>query len=499
MYSAFVSKLVTDLGLIKPELALLAVFIIVIIADIIFKNNKLNAGISIIGSVITAFLLIEQSSVSASVFSGLLVIDPFAVMFKFIIILSTVILFVMAWFSEELHKSNIWLGEYYMLVFGMALGMFLLAGASNLIMIYLAIETMSMSSYILAGYTKQIKRSNEASLKYVIFGSISSGIMIYGISIMFGLTGSFNLSEINTFLLSSHVNQTALLVSGLMILSGFAYKISAVPFHFWAPDVYEGSPITITAYLSVASKAAGFAILIRFFKITFFDPYMSQTDIWALTSGIRWDYVIAILSILTMTVGNFVAVWQNNVKRMLAYSSIAHAGYLLMAVVVMTNFGIMSIMVYFLFYLLMNFAAFLLVMLFAHKIGSENLDDYVGLGYKAPFLATLLSIVLVSLIGLPSTAGFIGKLYLFTAVLDQRWYWLALIGVLNSVVSLYYYAKVIRNMWLRGIDNENTEIKFPISVQIFAVVLTAPLVYFGFFFTPIVHWAENSVRLFMGH
>jgi NADH-quinone oxidoreductase subunit N len=280
----------------------------------------------------------------------------------------------------------------------MTLGMFLLSSSSNLIMMYLSIEIMSLSSYVLAGYTKEIKRASEASLKYVIYGAVSSGIMIYGISIIFGLTGSLNLYEINTFLANNDVNLWALLIPTLMIIAGIGYKISAVPFHFWTPDVYEGAPVTITALLSVASKAAGFAMLIRFVKIGFIDS-AAGGEYWT-TLHLDWQHIIALLSVLTMTLGNLVALWQTNVKRLLAYSSIAHAGYMLMGLVVMNDAGVAAILIYFFMYLFMNLGAFYFVLLIANKTGSENIEDYQGLGYKAPRISVCMVIFLISLTGL---------------------------------------------------------------------------------------------------
>lgn len=499
MYDAIVNDLLNSLGLFKPELALLATFVLVIIADLVIKNNKVNAGISIVGSIVSGIFLILQSGVVSGAFQDLTAIDPFADFFKMIILISTIIVIIMSEFSEELHKRDVWMGEFYMLVIGMAIGMFLLVGATNLILIYLAIETMSMSSYVLAGYTKEIKRSSEASLKYVIFGSLSSGIMVYGMSLMFGMTGSLNIYEIHSYFVQYGFSELAVFISGLMIISGFAYKMSAVPFHFWTPDVYEGSPITITAYLSVASKAAGFAIFIRFVRLTFSDPITSDDSTWNMLVNLPWDMVIAVLAVVTMTLGNLIALWQTNLKRMLAYSSIAHAGYLLMGVVVMSNSGIMSILVYLFFYMLMNFGAFFVVMLFAHKIGSEELDDYEGLGYRAPVLATCLTLFLISLTGLPPTAGFIGKLVLFGAVLEGGWYWLAVIGVVNSVISLFYYTKVIRNMWVRKVESNKTPFRFSLASQIVAIIIAIPVLLFGLFYGPILGWAEYSVKMFLGN
>jgi NADH-quinone oxidoreductase subunit N len=384
----------------------------------------------------------------------------------------------------------------------MTFGMFLLSESINLIMVYLSLETMSISSYILAGYTKEIKRASEASLKYVIFGAVSSGIMIYGISLLYGLTGSLNLIEINQYIFSNNVNSFPLLLSGLMIVAGIGYKISAVPFHFWTPDVYEGAPITITAYLSVASKAAGFALLIRFLKMGFIntESLSGLSSVWQLLGQVDWKFIIAILSVLTMTLGNLVAVWQTNLKRLLAYSSIAHAGYMLMGVVVMTDAGVLAVLVYFIVYLFMNLGAFYVVMLLANKIGSEELDDYTGIGYKAPTLSVCMVIFLISLTGLPPTAGFIGKLYIFKAVLQADYIWLAVIGILNSVVSLFYYVKIFRNMFLRGVEAGETAKTFEFSAPsiIMLFIFVIPTLLFGIYYTPIVAWAESSVKIFLG-
>jgi NADH-quinone oxidoreductase subunit N len=492
--------LAQSLNYFVPETILLITFVVAILADLIFKSTRHIAGyISIAGLIGTFFALNAQSGMEGAYFLDMIVVDGFALFFKYIILFSTLIVMIMTLSSKELDENAKSMGEYYSLMTGMTFGMFLLSSAANLILVYLAIEIMSMSSYVLTGYTKQIKRASEASLKYVIFGSLSSGIMIYGISILFGLTGSLDLFTIHEFLSTFSGNNLPLIISGLMITVGFAYKISAVPFHYWTPDVYEGAPVTITAYLSVASKAAGFAALIRFMKLGFGEYNFATEQVWNTFSVVDWKLIIAILSVLTMTVGNFVALWQDNVKRLLAYSSIAHAGYLLMGVVVMTEVGILGILVYFFFYLIMNLGAFYIVMMIHNKINSEELDDYVGLGYQAPALGIMMTIFLVSLTGLPPTAGFIGKLYIFTAVLDAGWIWLAVVGVLNSVVSLFYYAKIFRNMWLRGIDNKKEKFTFSALSNVMVYFLAALTLIFGIYFTPIISWAENSVKIFVGN
>ncbi|MGA2296839.1 MAG: NADH-quinone oxidoreductase subunit N [FCB group bacterium] len=495
----FVNQLMKSVALFQPESALIITFLVALLADLIFRKSKNISGIiALIGFAVTAYYLYMQGSVNDPAFTKMLAVDPFAKAFKLIILLASIIVVVISFFSDELYKAHERLGEYFTLIVGMVIGMFLLTGATNLILIYLAIETMSISSYILTGYTKEIKRASEASLKYVIFGAVSSGLMLYGISIIYGLTGSLNLYEINTVLATGKVGLLPLLISSLMIIAGIGYKISAVPFHFWTPDVYEGAPVTITALLSIASKAAGFAILIRFLKVGFLDQHLPLTGIWMTVGNIDWRFIIAVLSVLTMTLGNLVALWQTNVKRLLAYSSIAHAGYLLMGVTIMTDAGVSAILVYFVVYLFMNLTAFYIVMLFANKLGSEDIEDYTGIGYRAPILSVCLAICLVGLTGLPPTSGFIGKWMLFLAVIDAHYVWLAVVGVLNSVISLVYYVKIFRNMYLRDVDSKKPALKYSPASIIILLILTLPTLALGVYFSPIIEWANRATTLFLG-
>lgn len=495
----YVADLKRSLMLFIPELILSAAFVLLVIFDLIFQRSKYITGIiALLGFAAATIYMILNPIGQAFGFWQMYVFDPFSTYFKFIFLISGFAVILISFFSDELNKSDRTMGEYYTLILGMTLGMFVISSAGNLILIYLALETMSLSSYVLAGYTKEIKRASEASLKYVIYGALASGIMIYGISILYGLTGTFSLFELNVFLTQYQGSTLPLIVSGMMILVGFGYKISAVPFHFWTPDVYEGAPVAITAYLSVASKAAGFAVFMRFLKAGFIDPATAGEQVWHLLSSMDWKFVVAVLSVLSMTIGNLVALWQTNVKRMLAYSSIAHAGYMLMGVTVMTEGGYLAVMIYFFTYLLMNFGAFYVVQLIANEIGSEELDDYQGLGYRSPLLGTAMAIFLVSLTGLPPTVGFIGKLYIFQAVIDANMIWLAVIGILNSVVSLAYYAKVFRNMWLRGVDSQSEPLKYSIYAQLLVYAFAVPTVYYGIFWSPIIRWAESSIAMFIG-
>ncbi len=494
----FVQQVIQNLANFLPEIALTVTFCLVIIAGLIFrKTPKISAWLAFIGVAAALFFVLLHIGKSVTLFSGMVALDPFAVFFKSFIAICTMLIFLFSIYSNEVQTTVKRMSEYYALLTAMTLGMFLMAGASNVLMMVLAMELTSLSSYILAGYTKEAPDSSEASLKYIIFGAVASGVMLYGISILFGLTGSFDYYEINRSLAISPPGYLALLTATIFIVVGFGYKISAVPFHFWTPDVYEGAPITITAILSVASKAAGFAMLIRFFKVIFIDPaLLLPNGFWVSLYGFEWNKIIAILSVLTMTLGNLVAVWQDNLKRLLAYSSIAHAGYMLMGVVILSDKGIAAVLIYLITYLFMNLGAFFIVMLVANKTGSEDISAYKGLGYRAPLLGVAMAIFLVSLTGLPPTAGFIGKLYLFASLLDAKWIWLAVVGVINSVVSLYYYARVLRYMFLREPTEQSKEIKVIPFEAIILLILVIPTLIFGLYFTPIVDLANLSINIF---
>lgn len=492
--------LVNSLYLIKPELVISSVIVLLVLVDLIMmKNKKLLPYLSIAGLLVAAYFIIEHFETNTFAFStgssaGMLIVDPFGNFFKLLIVFASILVILFSVASTEIKNSFDRHGEYYTLIFGMILGMMFMVSASDLIVIYISLELVSLSSYILVGFTKQSLRNSEASLKYVIYGGISSGIMLFGISIIYGITGSTNLYEINSLIQAPQVQSLTFLLAGILIFVGIGYKISAAPFHFWTPDVYEGAPIPITAYLSIASKAAGFALLIRFIKVTFIQS-IDPEGFWHLLAIIDWKTFIIIISILTMTLGNFAALWQSNMKRLLAYSSIAHAGYLLLGLAVMSNEGITAILIYFIVYAFMNLGAFFVVMLISNKIGSEELDDYKGLGYSTPFLGVSLAIFLVSLTGLPPTAGFIGKLYIFIALIDAKMIVVAVIALLNSVVSLYYYIKVLKHMFLDQAEKEIPAFTTSYSSAILLVAIVAPILIFGIYFTPIVELAKNSITL----
>jgi NADH-quinone oxidoreductase subunit N len=498
-----VDQALLSLAKFLPEITLAITFCLALLVGIIVRSRpQVSLWIALLGVVVSMAFTIKEMGTTESIFSGMIAVDPFASFFKLLVGACAIFIFLFSLYSAEVLSTIKRLVEYSSLLVAMTLGMYLMAGATNLLMMVLSIELTGLSSYVLAGYTKEASDSSEASLKYIIYGALSTGLMLYGISIIFGLTGgAMDVYAINRALTMVPVNPIALLVATLLIIAGLGYKISAVPFHFWTPDVYEGAPVTITAFLSVASKASGFAILIRFFKIAFIDSNVVglPAGFWVTLQGFEWNKIIAILSVLTMTLGNLVAVWQNNLKRLLAYSSIAHAGYMLMGLAILSDKGIAAVLIYFVVYMFMNLGAFYIVMLVANKTGSEDIDSYKGLGFRSPFVGVSMVIFFISLAGLPPTAGFIGKLFIFASLLDAKWVWLAIVGAINSVISLYYYVRVVRNMFLRDPETNAGPLKFSVPEIAIVLLLVVPTLLFGLYYSPIVELANASATMLGVH
>ncbi len=498
------ANLYQSLELILPEIVLSLALVVLVTSDLILhKDKRLIPYIAGLGIAVTGAFVINQFNFSGFAFQtssntlrnyGMVAVDPFGVFFKLIVIASSILIVFFSYSSEEINKTIDRLGEYYALIFGMMLGMFFMITATDFILIYLSLELLSLSSYVLSGFTKLRDRNSEAALKYLLYGAVSSGLMLFGISLIYGLTGSTNLYVINSLLQVNSFNGFTFSFAVILVFAGIGYKISSAPFHFWTPDVYEGAPITITAFLSVASKAAGFALLIRFIKTTFVS-FVDVNGAWALIEIFDWKTILVAISILTMTLGNFSALWQDNLKRMLAYSSIAHAGYLLLGIVVFSNQGLIAMLVYFVIYLLMNLGAFLVVMLVANKIGSEEIDDYNGLGYTSPLLGISFAIFLISLTGLPPTAGFIGKLYLFIALVDAKMITVAVIALLNSVVSLYYYIRVLKHMYLIRATESTPAVVSSFGNKLLVLIIVIPVLVLGIYFSPLIDFAKRSITI----
>ncbi len=497
-YTSVIQNNLNSLTYFVPELLLAGVVLAIVLADL-FLGKERSAWLSILSlvgcGVVLVAVLHQYDLGSRSIFNDMLVVDPFSLYFKLLFLASAITVVFLSIGSIELAGRPV--GEYFSLLLLLTLGLFFMASATNLLTIFISIEFVSIISFVLATYLKSRRRSSEAGLKYAIYGVFSSGLMLYGISLLYGLTGTLNIYKISDALAAQSGNDLALLVSVLLILAGFGYKVAAVPFHFWAPDVYEGAPTPITAFLSVGPKAAGFAILIRFFNVALSQGGGNGVAEWSALSGIDWPQVLAVISAATMTLGNFVAIKQNNIKRLLAYSSIAHAGYALMGTVLLSVDGIHATIYYLAIYYMMNLGAFLVVIVFQDLVGSEKIDDWKGLALRAPVPAVAMGIFLFSLTGLPPTAGFVGKFYLFAAVIAKgpALYWLAIVGLLNSVVAVFYYARVLRAMFLdRAEEAEGQRLVVSPFYTTLLAALSIPTLLLGLYWAPLSDLATYSVE-----
>ncbi|MDI6733519.1 MAG: NADH-quinone oxidoreductase subunit N [Planctomycetota bacterium] len=480
-----------------PEIVLTGGVLVIILFELITSYKKLlpylSLWILVVAFFCTANLLVKN--VDASIFENLIRINGFTTFFKLLFTLASFITILFSLSRRQPHHNI----EYYSLLLIVTLGLYLLASANDLLIIYLGLETVSISSYLLTSSQKGIRRSAEAGLKYLIFGAIASGIMLYGMSLLYGLYGTTSLETLFA-LIQRDYYQPVLLASLFMVFIGLGYKIAVVPVHMWCPDVYEGAPTEITGFLSVAPKAAGFAIIIRFFYKLLQPLTITPLTVSDLFLN-NWQWLFAVISVVTMTLGNLAALHQTNLKRLLAYSSIAHAGYILMGLVVMQESGIQAMVLYLPIYLFMNMGAFFVIYIIENITGSVDIDKYEGLGWRLPFIGVVMSIFLFSLIGLPPLGGFIAKLYIFASVIEAKWYLLALVGLLNGVVSLYYYARIIRAMFLKipteELKNGGTK-ELPVSSSfspsvlslfdtILLMLLVIPVLILGVYFTPLVN------------
>jgi NADH-quinone oxidoreductase subunit N len=410
---------------------------------------------------------------------GSLTIDRFALFFNWIFEVATLIVAIVSYNYLEIEGEHH--GEYYALMMFAQCGMFFLAAGTDLVTLFIGLELMAICFYVMVGFLRGDKRSNEAAMKYLLLGAFSSGFLVYGFSIMYGLAGSTRLSDITAAISARDTWDPVVFLAMATTSVGLLFKISAAPFHMWAPDAYEGAPTTITAYLSVASKAASFAFLLRIFL----GPLASSRD--------AWEPLLAGVAVLTMTVGNLAAISQSNIKRLLAYSSISHAGYMLLGLIAGNDTGIQGIAVYILVYTFMNLGAFLVVVAMRRKnIIGEDLDDMAGLMYKNPGYAVLMLIFLLSLAGIPPTAGFLGKYYIFLALIQTHHYILAVIATLYVAVAIYYYFRVVRIMFV----GELTE-KAPLATSFglrLALGITGVLTLaMGIYPEPFLRLAQNSL------
>ena len=488
---------IASLRYFYPELLLAVGTLAIILVDLVITDKSRLGDIALI-FVAGALLLIglEPDSSGAWLFHRMIVLDSFAVFFRALIALAAVVAVWMSIGSAEVR--NVQEGEYYTVLLASTLGMFLMATSANLLMAYLSLEFVSLTSYILTGILKYNRRSQEAALKYLIYGGVASATMIYGMSWIYGLAGSLDFNIINRALFTtSHVPVLTIFIALVLILAGFGYKVASVPFHMWAPDVYEGAPIPVTTFLAIGSKAAGFALLTRFFY-----PAISQLSAngnWQALQGVEWPQLLLYICAITMTLGNLAALQQDNMKRMLAYSSIAQAGYALMGFVLLSNDGIRAMLVYLFAYYLMDAGAFLVVMMVANATGREDLDAYRGLAVRGGVVpAVALTVFLLSLTGIPATIGFIGKFYVFAAAIQQRFYVLAVIGILNSVVSLYYYMRPVRAMFLEPPQEGAQQFDAELWNYGLMGVLAIATIVLGLYPPPVIAFASRSLHFFTG-
>jgi NADH-quinone oxidoreductase subunit N len=473
-----------NLYLISPEIIITAFGFFVLMIEVFWpkERGKKNLGyFSLIGVILAFLLTLSQKGYVKSGYEGMFVADGYSLFFKiiFLIIAGLTILISIGYTRRE----GIDFGEYYALIFFATLGMMLMAAGTHLITIFLGLETMSISIYVLAGMIREDRRSVEAALKYFLLGAFATGFLLYGIALIYGATGSLYLKDVAAYIASKNLLRSPMLLMSLVFLTiGFGFKVASVPFHMWTPDVYEGAPTSITAFMATGVKAAAFAAFVRVF--------------FSALPGFRpdWTSVMWLIAVATMTLGNIVAISQTNIKRMLAYSSIAHAGYILVAFVAGNDLGTSGILFYLMAYAFMNIGAFTCVILLGKK-GEENtlINDYAGIGFKYPLLAASMTIFLLSMAGIPPLGGFMAKFYVFSAAVKSKFYWLAILGVLNSAVSVYYYLRVTVLMYFRESEREITGLQFS-PASVFALVLAViGTLYMGIFPSNLLSLAQQSI------
>lgn len=435
---------------ILPEILILVVALFVFLLDLFLaeENKYLLGWVTALGLgfIILISLFIGQPRQDAQmVWGNMLRFDWMGFVFKLLFIFAAAVTALLTLNLEKLGAR----GEFYLLMLASTLGMCLMASAADLILLYLAIETTSIPLYVLAGFLKTDEKSTEAGFKYLLFGAMTSAIMLYGFSLLFGFSGTTSIYEIAKRFAAGHLSNPLVLGMLLIILIGFSFKISAVPLHFWAPDVYEGAPTPVAGFLSTASKAAGFAVLLRVLLAAFQD--YSHT----------WFVIIAVMATITMTLGNLLALAQKNIKRLLAYSSIAHAGYVLIGVASVSALGATSAVFYLMVYILTNLLAFGVVTAFGKATGSDEIAAYAGLSRRSPSLALIFLVAFLSLAGMPPFGGFVVKFSVFAAAVQANMVWLAVVGVLNSIIGLYYYLTVLKVIYLYRSEDEGK----PVSIN----------------------------------
>ena len=501
-----VAENLRSVGWFRPESVLTIGTLALFLVDMAWKKyawraTALTASTLLVFGVAALFLA-AQPSTEQSLFNGMIANDGFANFFKWLFLAGGALTVLIAAPSRAYPPSRI--GPFYALLVSVVLGMFLMASSTDLLMIYMSIELVSMVSYALAGYAKGDRKAAEAALKYVIYGGVATGAMVFGMSYLYGLlqtTDITRFADAMARLPNTWSVRLGLILGVVFTASGVGYKIAAVPWHMWAPDVYEGAPTPFTAFLSTGPKAAGFALAARLLYGSL-DLKGSIGGLGVAVGNVPWPAVVGVLSAVTMTLGNFTALPQTNLKRLLAYSSIAHAGYALMGIAANSFVGTQAVMVYMLAYLVMNLGAFLAVIVVERFTGSPSIFEFRGLGHRAPLAAVSMAIFLFALTGLPPSIGFTGKYWLFVAVIERisgpggTWYAvLALIAALNTAVSLYYYARILRAMFFEAPLTE-TPVTYPLSYKFLLSGFALVTVIFGIWVSPVMDWTRTSLAQF---
>jgi len=497
---------------VSPLLLLTFGSLFVLMVGLWVQNNGFLLGTSLV-ALLGSFVMYwnMDGSVSQDAFSGLLAIDAFGRFFAMFAIFATAIAISASADSKQIRGDR--RPEFYSIMLASATGLVFMGIANHLLMIYLAIETVSILSYTLTGFNREKTKSIEASMKYVVYGAMASGLMVFGMSFVFGVTGEMTITGLREFFATTPADQIPVILWAGVLLSfaGIGYKISAAPMHMWTPDVYEGAPTPVAAFLSVAPKAAGLALLARFFIVGFTIPVEGSLSAIAGTSTEQgfftigpfdWPKFLMISSVFTMFMGNLAALAQTSVKRILAYSSIAHAGYMLMGVVAGNKLGLAAIMFYAVVYCTMNLGAFWIASMVEDAKGSDSLSAFRGLGKQKKLVALIMAVFLFSLVGVPPLAGFLGKMYLFIAVLGREMYGFAIFAAVNSAISLYYYAKIAKAMFLEEpeqelVQTEGLAIDNKLSLGVL-LMLAAPNVLLILYWEPLMDVAEGAVSFFTG-
>ena len=468
--------------LLMPELVITLTLLIVLVFDLFDSISKKILGwMTIVGAGIALWVSIQmhQAGTVGTQFNEMFKVDNFSLFFNIIFLVSTILVALIS--ISYLGNGERKQGPYYLLILLATLGMMLMAAGNELIIVFLGLELMSLSLYVLAGYFRESPASSEAGMKYLLLGAFASAFFLYGIALIYGGAGTTSVPEIAEAIAAP--NKSPLLLAGMFLLIvGFGFKVAIVPFHQWAPDVYEGAPTTIAAFISAGPKAAGFAAFLRIFMEAL--PNLQ----------VEWSGVLIVLAMLTMTVGNIVAIAQTNIKRMLAYSSIAHAGYVLIGLAAANNEGISSAMLYLLIYCVMNIGAFGAVILAKTADGESLLiSDYAGLGLRKPLLAMFMTVMLLSLAGFPPTAGFVGKFYIFKSAVQAGHIWLVIVGAINTAISAFYYLRVVVTMYMREPEEELEFSPYASTLVIGLIIASIGVLLIGILPSLMLSPAQNSV------